>query len=52
MEIDQDGSDNNIFFLFQHAEETGDGAKEPSATSETARIILPCTPLTMISGMT
>ncbi|NCB71014.1 MAG: amidohydrolase [Clostridia bacterium] len=28
MEIDQDGSDNNIFFLFQHAEETGDGAKE------------------------
>ena len=52
MEIDQDGSDNNIFFLFQHAEETGDGAKEPSTTSETARIMLPCTLLTMISGMT
>lgn len=28
LEIDQNGSDNNIFFLFQHAEETGDGAKE------------------------
>jgi len=27
LEIDQDGSDNNIFFLFQHAEEIGDGAK-------------------------
>jgi len=26
MEIDEDGSDNNIFFLFQHAEESGDGA--------------------------
>jgi len=28
MEIDEDGSDNNIFFLFQHAEESGDGAYE------------------------
>lgn len=28
LEIDQTGSDNNIFFLFQHAEETGDGAVE------------------------
>jgi len=26
MEIDQKGADKNIFFLFQHAEETGDGA--------------------------
>ena len=26
LEIDQNGSDNNVFFLFQHAEETGDGA--------------------------
>jgi amidohydrolase len=28
LEIDLYGADNNIFFLFQHAEETGDGAKE------------------------
>ncbi|MEH7334620.1 amidohydrolase [Neobacillus drentensis] len=28
LEVDQKGSDNNIFFLFQHAEETGDGAAE------------------------
>lgn len=28
LEIDQNGSKNNIFFLFQHAEETGDGAAE------------------------
>ena len=27
MEIDQQGADKNVFFLFQHAEETGDGAK-------------------------
>ncbi|OIJ21674.1 amidohydrolase [Anaerobacillus alkalidiazotrophicus] len=26
LEIDQKGADKNIFFLFQHAEETGDGA--------------------------
>ncbi|MFS0784271.1 M20 metallopeptidase family protein [Bacillus sp. 1P06AnD] len=28
LEIDQNGADQNIFFLFQHAEETGDGAAE------------------------
>lgn len=28
LEIDEIGSDNNIFFLFQHAEESGDGADE------------------------
>jgi amidohydrolase len=28
LEIDQDGADKNIFFLFQHAEETGDGAAQ------------------------
>ncbi len=28
LEIDQIGSDSNIFFLFQPAEETGDGAKQ------------------------
>lgn len=28
LEIDQKGSENNIYFLFQHAEETGDGAIE------------------------
>ncbi|MEI4770270.1 amidohydrolase [Psychrobacillus sp. FJAT-51614] len=26
LEIDQKGADKNVFFLFQHAEETGDGA--------------------------
>jgi amidohydrolase len=26
LEIDQNGADKNVFFLFQHAEETGDGA--------------------------
>lgn len=26
LEVEKNGSDNNIFFLFQHAEETGDGA--------------------------
>lgn len=26
LEVDQKGADKNIFFLFQHAEETGDGA--------------------------
>lgn len=34
LEIDQLGSDNNIFFLFQHAEETGDGAAECSVFIE------------------
>lgn len=28
LEVYEKGSDNNIFFLFQHAEETGDGANE------------------------
>lgn len=28
LEIDQLGADRNIYFLFQHAEETGDGARE------------------------
>ncbi|WP_284037641.1 amidohydrolase [Neobacillus sp. 114] len=28
LEIDQKGCDNNVYFLFQHAEETGDGASE------------------------
>jgi len=28
MEIDRNGADKNIFFLFQHAEETGDGAAQ------------------------
>ena len=28
LEIDQIGADKNIFFLFQHAEETGDGAAQ------------------------
>ncbi|MFC4803288.1 M20 family metallopeptidase [Neobacillus sp. GCM10023253] len=30
LEIDQKGCDSNIFFLFQHAEETGNGAAECS----------------------
>lgn len=28
LEIDQNGANKNVFFLFQHAEETGDGAAE------------------------
>ncbi|MEW9673320.1 M20 family metallopeptidase [Ammoniphilus sp. 3BR4] len=28
LEVDQKGADKNIFFLFQHAEETGDGAAQ------------------------
>ncbi len=28
LEIDQLGADKNVFFLFQHAEETGDGAAQ------------------------
>jgi len=31
LEVDQMGSDKNIFFLFQHAEETGKGALECSS---------------------
>ncbi|WP_411740085.1 M20 metallopeptidase family protein [Peribacillus sp. S4] len=30
LEINRKGCDNNVFFLFQHAEETGDGAAECS----------------------
>ena len=28
LEVDQRGAENTIYFIFQHAEETGDGAKE------------------------
>ncbi|SDZ14982.1 M20 metallopeptidase family protein [Tindallia californiensis] len=28
LEVDQNGAEHNVFFLFQHAEETGDGAAE------------------------
>lgn len=28
LEVDETGADRDVFFLFQHAEETGDGAKE------------------------
>lgn len=28
LEVDQNGADKNVFFLFQHAEETGDGAAQ------------------------
>lgn len=38
LEIDQNGSNNNIFFLFQHAEETGDGAAECRAFIDENRI--------------
>ena len=31
LEIDQKGADKDIFFLFQHAEETGDGAAQCAA---------------------
>ena len=31
LEVDRDGADQNVFFLFQHAEETGCGAKECAA---------------------
>lgn len=38
LEIDRDGAEKNVYFLFQHAEETGDGAKECLALLEEARI--------------
>ena len=38
LEIDQIGSDNNIYFLFQHAEETGQGAKEARVLLEEEQI--------------
>lgn len=28
LEVDQNGADKNVYFLFQHAEETGDGATQ------------------------
>ena len=28
LEVDREGADRNVYFLFQHAEETGEGAKE------------------------
>lgn len=31
LEVDQKGADKNVFFLFQHAEETGDGANQCKA---------------------
>lgn len=31
MEVERKGTENNIYFIFQHAEETGDGAKECAA---------------------
>ncbi|MBY0099686.1 M20 metallopeptidase family protein [Mesobacillus maritimus] len=31
LEVDQQGAEHNIFFLFQHAEETGDGAIQCSS---------------------
>ena len=34
LEVDQKGADENIFFLFQHAEETGDGGAEASVFIE------------------
>ncbi|MEK4031378.1 amidohydrolase [Pseudobacillus sp. FSL P4-0506] len=34
LEIDQNGADKNVFFLFQHAEETGDGAVQCAAFIE------------------
>ena len=34
LEIDQYGAEDNVYFLFQHAEETGDGAAEASVFIE------------------
>ena len=34
MEVDQRGCDNTVYFIFQHAEETGDGAKVCAAIVE------------------
>ncbi|HOW23594.1 MAG TPA: amidohydrolase [Sedimentibacter sp.] len=34
LEVDMYGADKNIFFLFQHAEETGDGAREAAVFIE------------------
>ncbi|RKJ53118.1 M20/M25/M40 family metallo-hydrolase, partial [Butyricicoccus sp. 1XD8-22] len=38
LEVDQKGADKNIFFLFQHAEETGDGALQCSTFIEEEKI--------------
>lgn len=38
LEIDQAGADRNVYFLFQHAEETGDGAKECVALFQEAQV--------------
>ena len=38
MEVDREGADKNVFFLFQHAEETGDGAKACAALLEEERV--------------
>ena len=38
LEIDQQGADKNIFFLFQHAEETGDGAMACTALFQEERV--------------
>ncbi len=38
LEIDREGADKNVFFLFQHAEETGDGAKECTALLKRERV--------------
>ena len=38
LEIDRAGADRTVFFLFQHAEETGDGAKECAALLEEEKV--------------
>lgn len=38
LEIDREGADKNVFFLFQHAEETGDGAKVCTALFRDERV--------------
>lgn len=38
LEVDQRGCDNTIYFIFQHAEETGDGAKKCVAIIKEANI--------------
>jgi len=38
LEIDQGGADQNVYFLFQHAEETGDGAAEAAVFIKENRI--------------
>lgn len=38
LEVDQNGADKNVFFLFQHAEETGDGGRECTALLDCERI--------------